>query len=275
MPTLCETFKLLANQTWDYIKQSRDANFQLKEETLTDINMLKLKLEHSREVTTKVFNKHKEGVNGSDWEWWFRGQNRMWIGFRIQAKIINNDSNRFEHLHYKGDDGVYQCDKLIAKSLTEQSPRIPLYCLFIQTNNQHYLTTWQCGTNQYSRSLFGCSLISAFKVKEFQLDPNIWDHINDIENEIRPWHCLVCCTGYGGTDFISNIEAYAYNNFNLDDDGTNDIIGGLSYSFPGKFSTDTPPSYVLDILEYPKNDNLKSPDEDLEGVIIITEPVGE
>ena len=61
--TLCNTFKRLALDTWDSIQKSRQLNFQLKEETFTDINMLTLKAKHSRQVRTKVFNKVQKGRN--------------------------------------------------------------------------------------------------------------------------------------------------------------------------------------------------------------------
>ena len=92
--------------------KSRRAKFQLKEETLTDLNMLELKLRHSRQVRTKVITKKAEGKNGADWEWWFTSKHK-WIGIRGQAKIININTNEFLHLHYQQPTSkIFQCDKL-------------------------------------------------------------------------------------------------------------------------------------------------------------------
>lgn len=35
-------FKTLASNTWEAIKESKKVNFQLKEETITDVNVLNI-----------------------------------------------------------------------------------------------------------------------------------------------------------------------------------------------------------------------------------------
>lgn len=267
MATLCETFKQLALDTWDKIQESRIVNFQLKEETFTDINMLDLKLKHSGQIKTKVFTKREEGKNGADWEWWFQGRSGNWIGFRVQAKIINLLSNEFEHLHYQNPrTHIYQCDKLIQNALSHSTPKIPLYCFFIQTENQDYLNKWTCGTFPKDKKLYGCSLTSAFEV--LKLRPTDSKHIIDLENSLKPWHCLVCCKGFGrSTDFITNIQAYAKENFVLD----KDLAQNLNVEIPESFTTNEPPSYVLSILKYENNESIDAPDSEIDGVIIVTE----
>lgn len=71
MHNLCNTFQQLAIDTWKLLQESRSASYQVKEETITDINMLRLKRMHSHQVRTITFTKHEEGLNGADWEWWF------------------------------------------------------------------------------------------------------------------------------------------------------------------------------------------------------------
>lgn len=266
MTTLCDTFKRLALDTWDNILKSRQVNFQLKEETFIDINMLALKTRHGRQVSTKVFTKRQEGNNGADWEWWFHGLSGDWIGFRVQAKIINIHSSEFEHLHYQNKrTHIYQCDKLIQNALTRRNPKFPLYCFFIQTDNKTHLPNWSCRTYPYLKDLYGCSLTSAFSVKQLRATNS--KHITNLQTDLRPWHCLVCCSGYGQGDFISNIQAYAKANFKLD----SDIARELEVSIPDNFLTQKPPDYVLAILKNENSDNIKAPDEDIEGVIIIEE----
>lgn len=264
--TLCDTFKRLALDTWDEILKSRSVNFQLKEETLTDRNMLELKIRHSGQIKTKVFKKWEEGVNGSDWEWWFKGLTNNWIGFRIQAKIINIHSNEFEHLHYRNQkSGIYQSDKLIINALSGTIPRVPLYCLFLQTSDNALLNNWNCRTIAQMKDFYGCSLTSAFTVRK--LRSNGKRHLTDLENHIEPWHCLVCCHGYGNRDFISNIQAYSMNAFSLDRESAN----GLGVDIPENFTTENPPRYVLSLLENEVNDNIQAPDEELDGLTIIME----
>lgn len=120
----CNTFQHLAADIWTLIERSRVAGMRLKEETLTDLNMLHLKLAHPRQVIIKTFNKIEEGTTGADWEWWFRLGSR-WIGFRVQAKILDIRDDSFHHLHYPVASPA-QCDKLIAQSRIHPA-RIPLY----------------------------------------------------------------------------------------------------------------------------------------------------
>ena len=98
--TLCKTFKRRSLSTWNLLSKGRRIGTQLLEETLTDINLLELKLSHPSEVITTTFTKPKEGTTGADWEWWFTGSSGYWLGFRVQAKIIELQSSVFEHLHY-------------------------------------------------------------------------------------------------------------------------------------------------------------------------------
>lgn len=262
---ICNTFRRLACDTWDEIGASRQVNHQLREDTFTDLNMLALKLRHHDQVKTRVYNNREEGRNGADWEWWFAGLNGLWIGFRVQAKIINNFSHEFEHLHYQNRNNVYQCDRLIQSALANPIPRIPLYCLYLQTNNGAYLNNWPCPTYPQIKDLFGCSLVSAFTIR--QLRAGNHNHLTDLQNHIRPWHCLVCCNGYGNADFIRNIQAYALARFNLDED----IIDDLNVEFPEDFITEEPPQYVQAILVNENNVEIKSPDKELGGIMIYTE----
>ncbi|WP_210464661.1 DUF6615 family protein [Rufibacter roseolus] len=264
--TLCNTYKRLALDTWDKIQQGRRVHFQLKEETLTDLNVLALKARHNNQVFTKVFTKNAEGKNGADWEWWFKGLTNKWIGFRVQAKVINIDSDEFEHLHYRSPKkGKYQCDKLITKALSAPQPLFPIYCLYIQTDDPQYLNKWSCRTFSHLKDFFGCSLTSAFTVKK--LRPTNSKHLIDLQNKISPWHCLVCCSGYGKSDFVTNIQAFARAQFELD----NEAALELDTKIPEDFSTDTPPQYVLSIIDNENNDNIITTDRSLAGVLVFLE----
>jgi hypothetical protein len=263
--SICNTFIRLAMDTWDTISESRIVNHQLKEETLTDINMLALKRRHGATVRTRVFTKTQEGRNGADWEWWFKGRTGNWIGFRVQAKIINLHTDSFDHLHYKGKGKPYQCDLLIQNALSGATPRIPLYCLFIETPTMGYLNAWTCMTYPYVRELYGCSLISATAVRKLRTGKK--RHLTDLQPYLRPWHCLVCCRGYGHSDFITNIIEYSKANYQF---GTEDMTG-LDVVLPESFVTSEPPTYVLSVFENERTDNIEPPDPEIDGLLIISE----
>lgn len=183
---ICNTFKRLALDTWDQIGKGRSVEFQLKEETLTDFNMLELKVRHPREVSIQVFNKAEEGEHGADWEWWFTDSTRKWLGFRVQAKIIDIAKDRFHHLHYKKDkDSLHQCDLLLLKASMGNYKTIPLYCLFVQTDNLAKLaSTYTAGT---TAEVLGCSILSAAEVKNLRPAKKLED-----TKKMVPWHLMVC-----------------------------------------------------------------------------------
>ncbi len=253
----------LARSTWAQIEQSRNVNYQLLEETITDINLLRIKTRHSNQIKTRAFSKPEEGKNGADWEWWFKDWSNSWVGIRMQAKILNIHSNEFEHLHYKNPkSNEYQSNKLIRNCLKNNIPRRPLYCLYLQTNDQNLLNTWNCGTFSIDRSLMGCSIIDAFDV--VNLRPHQIKSLDDLEHYLRPWHCLVCCQGHGGKTPVERISNYINSTFTT---RTIDFEES-DLNFPDSFITNKPPAYVLNLLEHENNDNIKPPDEDLSGVIL-------
>lgn len=126
---LCKTFKDLSQDTWKKIEQSKSVSFQLKEETITDQNLLHLKIKNPNEIHIHIFNKIAKGTNGADWEWWLN-DGTDWLGFRVQAKIINNISDRFEHLHYQKKSSAPQSEILVTQASPKgEVPQVPIYCL--------------------------------------------------------------------------------------------------------------------------------------------------
>lgn len=90
---------------WDRLREARVHNFQIGEESLTDFIILNMKKWGARKIAIKTFTRHQESVNGSDWEWWFTGPSGAWLGMRVQAKVLNLASAKYEHLHYKNKQG--------------------------------------------------------------------------------------------------------------------------------------------------------------------------
>jgi hypothetical protein len=211
-PTLCDTFRSRALWTWDTLAKGRSVDCQIGEETLTDLNILELKTRHSSEIYSRTFTKPEEGLNGADWEWWFTGSSRKWIGFRVQAKVIDIRKDTFTHLHYykKDKDKIrhYQCDSLIKNALQEPYPRIPLYCLYSNWVNISQLP-WNCATYYPADESYGCSILSAFTVRYLRdTHRHKSTHLKNLFGYINPWHCLVCCRGYSQGDLPNRVFRY-------------------------------------------------------------------
>lgn len=281
--TICETFKRLAFDSWDKINEGRSVNFQLKEETLTDINILSLKRRHGNNVKTKTFTKREEGTNGADWEWWFKGAAGRWLSFRVQAKVININSDSFEHLHYKDRSGVYQCDRLITHAFEDSHhPKFPLYRYFINTENPQNLpgsgqtriaifdgprelSYVECLFPSSTNEFYGCSLTSAFTVQKLRRKKT--NKLVDLRDTLKPWHCLVCSRQVTPSDFLHNLESYATTNFPLDRIAAQE----LNVVIPDTFIIKEPPPYILAIDQDENAGNIEPPDGDLDGAIIIHE----
>lgn len=207
---LCEVFKQLAIHNWQIIEHSRRVNYQLKEETLTDINLLHLKSWHP-EIQTVAFTKWDEGSNGADWEWWFSDGPKRWLGFRVQAKILNISKGNFEHLYYQKDlSSVSQCEKLIVKALADKkTPCVPIYALYLHHATYPDQTHIKANLN---KEFYGCSLISAYKVRSGKVLGKARG-LNAWQSDLIPWHLLVCPSK--GSNLLDHIYDFARSNFNI------------------------------------------------------------
>lgn len=269
-PTLCDTFRSRALWTWDTLARGRSVDCQIGEETLTDLNILELKIRHASEVYSKTFTKPKEGSNGADWEWWFTGSSGKWIGFRVQAKVIDIKTNSFKHLHYhKNKNSGFQCDILIKEAFSNKKfPMIPLYCLYSNWNTFSKVP-WRCLTYYPVEESYGCSILSAFAVRYLRSFEKIKINTKDLKfllNYINPWHCLVCCRRYGEGDLPNRVIEY-WRNFIRQSE--REISEQLSFNirrqvdselenYYGTYNQiellDNPPEYVLRLLENELNE---------------------
>ena len=204
----------------------------MKEETLTDINLLHLKLWHP-EIQTVAFNKWDEGSNGADWEWWFSDGPKRWLGFRVQAKILNIKKDNFEHLYYQKDlSSVSQCEKLIVKASADiKTPCIPIYALYL--HHDIYPDQTNIKTN-LAKEFYGCSLVSAYKVRASK-NASKAKSLNAWQGDIIPWHLLVCPGE--GSNLLEHIYDFARSNFN--------ISSQLDFE---SYIVSEPPSYITQSL---------------------------
>lgn len=206
MPTtLCETFRSLAFRTYDQMGRARRVDHQPLEETFTDTNILELKDRHPTEIYSRVFNKYEEGLNGADWQWWLTNASMTsWLGLRVQAKVLHLKSDTFAHLHYKsGKSKTYQLTKL--KRECAKEGLVPLYCFYVHepVPNAHLR---RCGSFAYSPESYGCALASLPHIEALQKCGESKD-FQSVMGRAFPWHCLVCCSGYGGQDLPSRAWA--------------------------------------------------------------------
>ncbi len=264
-------FMRLAENTFYTLEHCRRVKHQIQEETLTDLNMLNLKRNHSTQLTTHTFSKHEEGKNGGDWEWWLTNSSRKrWLCIRVQAKVLKLKTDRFEHLHYKSrKSGIYQLDRLKAECAKSKWRPTPLYCFYLHYDSPpHNIRPNRSRTYHF----YGCSVAPVNAIEALRKN-----NINDLSSVLaqsRPWHELFC--GGSSSDLLASAKAFlekiygAGYQINIADqkDGLPPYVSrGSTSDFqyqsdePIVVFNSSPPSYVLKIME-----SLDPDDEVPEGI---------
>lgn len=264
--SLCETFRSLAFRTFDQMSMARSVGHQPLEETFTDTNLLQLKVRHPKDIHCRLFTKQQEGVNGADWEWWITdATGSSWLGLRVQAKVLNLEADAFLHLHYKSAKSrSYQLSKL--KRECSKDGLIPLYCLYTHEHPVPGAKVGHCGSFAHSPESFGCALLSAGEVEALQKAGETKDRVS-VLNKAIPWHCLVCCSGYGGDHLPERAWALLQKRLNVN------VVRkrGRKTAHPTEQvqvgPRSAPPEYVRAILENRPSDTSPS---NARGVLIIT-----
>lgn len=256
---LCETFRRQAFWTWDQLSKARSVNTRLGEESLTDFNLLEIKLRHGQEVITRTFTKREESTVGADWEWWLTGANNQWIGFRLQAKTLDFHSGRYEHLHYITNSGQYQCDLLCDRARRTHPRCIPLYCLYSHWEIMAPIQ-WRCGSFLATPESYGCSLVDAFYIQAVK-DQARSNELRNLLPKMVPWHCLVCCEGYTDGDLPHRALALWRAQIRVDLPATASIA-------PQFDLVSEPPIHVQKLL---RNELLEPPDPDLRTLTVFKE----
>lgn len=257
--TICDTFRAIAAKTHGHLVLAESASHQPLEETLTDINILQLKLRHPKEVYSQLFNKRREASTGADWEWWLTNARRTaWLGLRVQAKMLHLLSDTYPHLHYvSGKPPVSQVSRLISDAAGYGLT--PLYCLYLRLSSAVSMkSSTRCRSLAYAPEHFGCSLAPAIHVRNLQVSGNHCD-LHSVLAGSHPWHCLVCCRGYGGSDLPSRAEAFLNSTF----DSKSPEIGGGGRAIV----RDRPPPHVFAAMEGQTSD--MGGDSDLRGLVVI------
>jgi hypothetical protein len=175
-----------ARESWDLMETGIAGGIGPGEETLTDLNLIRLqRLIPSLRVSK--FAKAVEAGNGADWEWWIGSSaEERWIKLRIQAKRASHTRDIYEQLgHTVG--GLLQYDTLIFKSLLEGA--VPLYVFFNGWPEDRFLVGGQYH-DAIARNLravhgghvpyplwgsleWGCAIAAAEKVRAIHKDPAV------------------------------------------------------------------------------------------------------
>ncbi len=204
-------FEELAKDTWTRLRYASALAISQGEETITDINLLALKMANIADLQVWKCPKNLEKERGIDWEWWI-GSNRIgWLGYAVQAKKLAGKS--YEHLNHEvtiAKTPAGQVQKVFQLELLEQyayhTPikRIPLYCLynFVPSAILNPITSpsnviWHCPL-PFDEQQLGCT-VTPLRVVKAAVNAPPRSRSKTFESIHRdpatiPWRCLVRCT---------------------------------------------------------------------------------
>jgi hypothetical protein len=230
---LCQVAQRNASWIWATLRTARKHESKIGEESITDFLVLQLKKQSNGSYYIASFTRPKEKVTGADWELWFTGPSGKWLGLRVQAKVIAIGGERYSQLHYKRKDGTFQIDQLVADATKHNA--VPLYCLYSYWKSSDTGNLkWPCGTFKKNSRFFGASWMSVRHVQ--MLKPSGVNGLKPVAKFLHPFHCLFCCSGYGGTDLPTRAAAF---------------LKGTGYEPEGSsFLSEKPPYYVSQLIQH-------------------------
>lgn len=114
---------------------------------------------------------------------------------RVQAKVLNLKTEKYEHLHHKNKHG-FQVDLLISDA--KKNGLIPLYCMYNNWDPSKYKAAWKCRTHKTTVKHYGTSILAPSVVKDLQSQSE--NHLSSVIGSLKPMHCIFCCNGFGGKE---------------------------------------------------------------------------
>lgn len=279
--SLCADFQALSVGTWNLMLNAHSNHFSIGEETITDVNLLALKMRQPHLVHTQKFSRITEGRNGADWLWIIVGRSGATFMLYVQAKRLFINSNRYESLIHPMPNPAEQVDKLIFNKFLYPlgHPVYPIYVFYNYLPNTPKAIGCNCGQAIPTR-LSGCSYADAFTIKNEILLGN--DHFDDIGKHQYALSCLVCCDGSGKSKSPNSDLATSFFNRIVNQDRFNqtqarkiDVKDREPFS-ANSFLLKQPPSFVNQIISGKGLDYNPFKQLDVENITILqeTEKIG-
>lgn len=180
----------LAHRTWDTLRYSIEVRLSQGEETITDNNLLAIKLSGIKEILVWKCPKDDEGKTGIDWEWFIGSDKLGWLRYAVQAKKLDPLRLRYDKLNHEVN-GKRQID--ILDGYANSVRAIPLYCLYNYVEKDSFTDYWHCTLN-CDPSQLGCTVTPLEVIKQALSvrGARSFDYIHSNECTI-PWRCLVRC----------------------------------------------------------------------------------
>jgi hypothetical protein len=180
---LCQSFIGLASHTFHWMTLARQPNLVPGETAVTDFNLFSLWVTHPLQVAIWRHSQRREARSGADWEWWLGGPSG-WVGFRVQAKKLDDSGLRYHHL-FRSVRGQRQIDTLINQA--QATGVTPIFCFY--NGAPGVASSWRAScSSALPPQARGCTVASARSVRLLNSDELA--HLAPLS---APWSDLVCC----------------------------------------------------------------------------------
>lgn len=183
---LCRTLQERAKWTDRSIKHGLSTRLGLMEETITDINLLEVAMQHEDYVFTKKFSRRQEGsVSGADWLWCI-GEPGAWLLLLVQAKIISPKTGKCNYLNYRRGS-----QRSLLLKYARKIRAMPIYVVYA-----HIPTGYEPppkASPHFSRmdaNDWGCSWVTPRSVKKLVLAKSY--KLEDVLRHGIPWASPFC-----------------------------------------------------------------------------------
>lgn len=275
--SLCYDFKDISRKTWNFLGNAYHNNFSIGEETITDVNLLELKMRQPWAVYTKKFSRPEEGRNGADWAWIIVGRTGTTFILYVQAKKLFLPSFRYESLIHR-ENPTEQLDKLISNKFffPHGFPVYPLYVFYNYLPDSPHSIGCNCGAPlpiEYS----GCSYADAFSIRDLVARGR--NHYNELAPYQYALPCLVCCNS-SDKDIREPDLATAFYNAIVDEQT---IVEEFNKGAASEISTEDfsaknllmsqPPGFVSELIETADLKINPFKELDIENIVVLKETV--
>lgn len=223
----------ISDEIWERLKDAKQLRISQGEETITDNILLYLFRQHIGVIRIVPTPKNKEKFQGTDWEWWIGNNRDGWLRYAIQAKKLNQQTNKYESLnHQVGKKPNQQSQHRILETYATANHAIPLYAFYNHIDLDDYTPYWHC-SNMLDVKKLGCTVTPLKNVKNAlsTRGSRTFQTIHSFEETI-PIRCLAICPSiYGACKGINSrfhleklgIDATIFQNIDLFNEPINDF----------------------------------------------------
>lgn len=249
-----EAFERMAAFTWQTLARVAAQRTTIREETLTDMNLLSMEEASSAEIRIYKARGTDERRFGFDWEWYI-GSGTRWWRYAVQAKKLSF-KGRYESLRQRPPRRRSRYQINVLKAHSKSVGAIPVYCLY------NYVPTvtdrhWHC-THPFEREQLGCSIAPLAVVERYhrRMRPRTFAALHTSQYAV-PARCLVACPNFNPSSGTRNplqrpILAGRGSGVALDEEGIEihaDVHAFATWETPGfvpTSSTALPPSPLVE-----------------------------